>query len=554
MKPIPFAATLRPSMQDEVASPQPVPLRRARFVTPERKAGGLWEPAIDVSTPRSLLAITPPRPSNCASPGKAGAGNRRGQRENLPPYNSSPPRAAARERSRPTSTPPRASSSRLLEESLDTSSSPPAFACNTSSRGDSCVSTPVRRGLRSRSRSPLKRHALGEGPPREASTKVLVSHIDQLRSALKTAYSKLDTLEQERASLKEQLAEVERDSGAHAARMRVLETQLKAVRRQDENRASSALVSVQQKCESQRKSLSHKERELAVLSSVLEERDGQFVQMKLERDAAREEIETLRDELADLHHGMHSLQESLRLMEERNADLAGQHAALADELEQSKSRNSSLTQQLMAYSDDMEANTQHMIEENFAAVEDRRKELTAAGQQDDFQDLQRFLAWLPFLDSQILCESQRSRETIPLAPSGSVRHGNTRASVAPATAGLDQSGISIPHDGTKELTPFAEAPSTPQRAESMDGYVRKEVLEQVKRKAKSDLAELEGELMSVILRMETEHKEYAAARADLNRATSGKPAAASETSPASLRSPVRLSASFLLLASRLFRC
>ena len=51
----------------------------------------------------------------------------------------------------------------------------------------------------------------------------------------------------------------------------------------------------------------------------------QIVQLRLERDAAREEIETLRGDIADLNHGMQSLQESLRLMEERNADLVRQH-------------------------------------------------------------------------------------------------------------------------------------------------------------------------------------------------------------------------------------
>jgi len=513
---VPFAATLRPSMQEDgptLQSPQPV-RRRARAGTPGNYRpgrGAIWEPASDASTPRSLLAITPPRGTavpacrhGASSPTKGvhDPPRSRDHRENLPPFNSSPPRSArGRARSRGRPTPPRASSSKLLEESLDISASPsPHAVCIAASPGDSCRSTPVR-GTRAMSRSSQKLHAIGDAPPRNAGTHVLVSHIDHLRSALRAAYGKLDALEQERGALKEQLAEVVSDSGAHAARMRVLEKQLQAVRRQDESNVSSALAAAQQKSEAQRKSLSHKERELAVLSGELEERDGQVVQLRLERDAAREEIEALRGDIADLNHGMQSLQESLRLMEERNADLVCQLAALGDELQQTKSRNNALSL-LMAFNDDMPVgyNEAERSGKTGAALRFRTEGSTPSSEELPREDLGRILAWLPSL------EPHRRAQRVD-------------------DAAIDENG---PPES-------AEGPSS---ARWPDGYVRKEVLEQVKMKAKADLAELESELMAVILRMEAEHKEYASQKNDRSQAAGDKPAATSEFSPVSIRSPV----------------
>ena len=70
--------------------------------------------------------------------------------------------------------------------------------------------------------------------------------------------------------------------------MRMLEKQLYAVKRQEENSMASALSSAEQQTESYRKRLSHKDRELGLLRSELEERERQIQQLGLERNAALE--------------------------------------------------------------------------------------------------------------------------------------------------------------------------------------------------------------------------------------------------------------------------
>ena len=157
-----FAATLRPSMQDEIPA-------TFRVHTTPRKGVAVAISSPSTGTPISLLAQTPPRASRGGGLSTCG--------ENRPPYNS-PPRS-------------------MHDASF--SSSPDSTALDLSP-------------MRTRSNSPLER--LRTSPSsHDAGTGVLISHVSQLRSALRAAYGKLDILEHERAALKEQLAEVVSDAG-----------------------------------------------------------------------------------------------------------------------------------------------------------------------------------------------------------------------------------------------------------------------------------------------------------------------------------------------------
>jgi myosin heavy subunit len=272
----------------------------------------------------------------------------------------------------------------------------------------------------------------------------------QLMSALRAANDKLDKLETERSGLKKQLADVVSDSGAHAARMRYLEKQVQAARKQKENKLANDLSAAMQKNEALRKSLS-------LLSGDLQERDGQIVQLELARDAALKAEDRLRHDLGVLHHGMQDLEESLRQTQARNADLVAQLGTLEGALRDSQAKNNALLLQME------EAKNKTFKEE---------------------------------AKNNIFKQSAQSTES-----AGSAERKAEEASCKPPRDASGESSTKA-HSQQPDMNPADETCS---RASSGDSkYVRREVLEQVKKKAKADLAELENELMTVVLTMESD--------------------------------------------------
>ena len=417
-KPVDFPRTLRPSMQEAPPSTQPTPPPRRRGArTTPRQAPRACEPAEPekTSSPKKLRGVrTPSRDRSWSSRRDPSA-----LLENRPPFNgpcSPPPKVVASPRTLPT---------RVCE----------VGAGNT----------------------------------------VLVSHISELRSALKAAYGKLDQLEVERASLKQQLTGVVQQSGTHSAQMRVLEKQLQNVRKQDDSMPALGAA----------EKLQHKERELNLLRDQLEERDGEIVRLSLERDAAQDVVDELRSETVDLHSSIAQLRQSLCVLQDHNADLAQQNTVLDAALhareeaasldEESKARHTfsasdtdivqSLVAEYRQLQEVMRERDGRMLslQQKCSSLQDHMPEKELEGPENSRLDMLRAISWLP--------ERQNTRE--------------------------DQRATGLKR----------------QKGE----WVRKEELEEVKVKAKRDLVELETELMAIILAMEAEHGASVRARLSPDR-------------------------------------
>jgi len=491
---------LRPSMQDPQSPPQSAQRRRRRVAGATPRHTGLWHPDDVPATPKSLLAITPPRPSRGDKHGAARAAEAGTQHvENRPPYNSPPRATRVALRGRPSS--PRSSSETQRSVLNDSVASSTARELSPLSGRLQPRGSPA---PRSRSRSPLRRLQTSPGEPvLDGGTGALISHISHLRSALRAAYGKLDTLEKERSALKQQLSDVASDTGAHAARMRVLEKQLQAARRQDEGKLSSALNDEQQKNDALRKTLDHRMREVALLSGELKERDGQIVQLQLARDAALDDADRLRGEVIDLQHSLETLQESLRVLEQHNVDLADKQAALEDAVQEAEAQVHGMKEQQRGYAHDGDA-------------------------------VQQLGGWLlpaspraacGFQDEPAKSSSARSQSEVARGVKTHAHHASNHPRLLRASArarcylrdGARERPVAIGadagSDGPWPRSPdwmLAEGEARPGQDLDLQAasaqYVRKEVLDQVKLKAKADLVQLESELMAVILAMEAEHR------------------------------------------------
>jgi hypothetical protein len=494
MRPIDFPATLRPSMQDPPTPTQDVhtPSRRRARGTPR----GQWTPDCDPSTPKSLLAITPPRP----------AGGHRACRERNPPYNS------------PSNWTQASSGGVSFEAKASALDDPDIQTLPLAAKREKLISTSrAHTGAgsssvksRSRSLSPWARSATSNARPREADNGALISLIHDLRTALRSANEKLDALEFERSSLKRQLAAVVNESGTHSAQMRMLEKQLYAVKRQEENSMASALSSAEQQTESYRKRLSHKDRELGLLRSELEERERQIQQLGLERNAALEEADQLRDDMGDLQHSMQALQESLRLMEERNANVAHEGTLLDTALQEEKSKSNRLLEELLLLKKPSSISLTGNLRAEEESILEEERQIVDHGH----RDLLRISKWLPvedlsenelntakvspdessprFMDISTLENmAQRSEILLFKQNGGEVHPGHLHAQSIYSTSANCEIPDSTVVAGKED---FGEAGE----------WVRREVLEQVKIKAKADLVEQESELMTIILAMEAE--------------------------------------------------
>jgi hypothetical protein len=513
---------LRPSMQDPQSPPQPGRRGRRAGGTPCDTAQGatdrLWHHDEVPVTPSSLLAVTPPRPSrgdkHQASRAEASAQHA----ENRPPFNNAPSPGGGRSRGRSSS--PR-SSTETQGSLLNDSASSTARALSPLNERRQSRLSPARSC--SRSRSPLRRVKASPGPEQDAGTEGLLSHIRQLRAALRAAVCKLDTLEKERSALKEQLSGVANDTGAHTARMRVLEKQLQAVQRQDDGKLSSALIAEQQKNESLRRTLDHKVREVALLTGELKERDGQIEKLRMARDAAVHDADQLRGELIHLQHCLEALHESLRVLKQQNIDLADKHAALEDALQDSEAKKHALVQELY-----------QMKEEKCGDAREDHAVLRLSGWLLPASPrAQPHVADVLEADCDLQREPARSNPQQPQSMHPEVVHalpnqGHAHSHVSknhlrilrvserargPLRDGAEeQSGVSagstLPHpacmhpEGEPNQDPYPDLDSPGASAQ----YVRREVLELVKLKAKADLAQLETELMAVIQGMEAQHR------------------------------------------------
>ena len=548
-----WTASLRPSMHDP-PSPQQSQNARARRTQgthgPRPGPKGVWQPESEPSTPKALLAITPPRPAaSCKQKSQLA--------ESVQPCNS-PTRATRIAVAQSVSQLQMGMHAPELDESASPcvhslspfehpgthlpSASPArkqrrgnvnANQCFVNVSNGSPSVAANHSGLRSRSRSPLKR--ITSSTPESDSkyseqsdhdtSEVLISHISQLRSALSAAYGKLDMLEQERSSLKEQLAEVVSDSGAHAARMRVLEKQLQAARRQDEDVMSNALIVAQQKNEALRQTLNHKEREVVMLTAELQERDEQTAELCLSRDKALQEVNQLRRDVGDFKPRIKLLQETLRLAEERNTDLSVQHAALEIELKESAAESHALSMQLITRSESQNA-TAEGCDPNDPDREDAGNIL---------RNIFHISTWLPpaltiagkgIEFDQVACPRSKG-SALPARTGSTVKRELTSCEAtasqprllrmnkqnffSPVAADQNEQGEDI----TSTVASCARTSVERQQLETSERmhsprasrqYVRVEVLEQVKLKAKADLVELESELMAVIVAMEAEQR------------------------------------------------
>jgi hypothetical protein len=159
---------------------------------------------------------------------------------------------------------------------------------------------------------------------------------------------------------------------------------------------------------------------------------------------------------------MQDLEESLRQTQARNADLVAQLCTLESALSDSQAKNSALLLQME------EAKSKTFKEE---------------------------------AKNKIFKESSQSTE--------SAESAERKAEEASCKPPRDQGEVlasgessTKAHSQQPDMNPADETCS---RASSGDSkYVRREVLEQVKKKAKADLAELENELMTVVLTMESD--------------------------------------------------
>jgi len=508
---------LRPSMQDPQSPPLPARRGRRAGGTPCRPAQGptgLWHHEEVPATPTSLLAVTPPRPSrgdkHKASRAKASAQHA----ENRPPFNNSPSPGGGRSSS------PR-SSTETQESLLNDSASSTARALSPLTERRQSRALPARSC--SRSRSPLRRVRNSPGrPEQDEGTAALLSHISQLRAALRDAVCKLDTLEKERSALKEQLSGVANDTGAHAARMRVLEKQLQAARREDDGKLSSALIAEQQKNESLRKTLDHRVREVALLTGELKERDGQIEKLRMARDAALDDADQLRGDVIHLKHSLEALQESLRVLEQQNVDLADKHAALEDALQDSEAKKQALVQEVYRIKEESceDAREGHAVlqlsgwllpaspraqphVDDVLGVDGDLQREPARSNPQQFQSMQSEMvhgvpnhghahSHVSNNHLRLLRVSERTR--------GPLRDGAHEQSGVSAGSTLRHPGC-MHAEGEPHQDPYPDLDSPGAGAQ----YVRREVLELVKLKAKADLVQLETELMAVIQAMEVRH-------------------------------------------------
>ena len=508
-------------MQDPESPPQPARRGRRAGGTPcgaaQGATGRLRHHDEVPTTPMSLLAVTPPRPSRGDKHKASRAETFAQHAENRPPFNNSPSPGGGRSRGR-------SSSPRSRSDPCVSSTETQGSLLNDSASSTARALSPLTERRQSRL-SPARTCS----PEQDAGTEGLLSHIRELRAALRAAVCKLDTLEKERSALKEQLSGVADDSGAHAARMRVLEKQLQAAQRQDDGKLSSALIAEQQKNESLRKTLDHKVREVALLTGELKERDAQIEKLGMARDAAVDDADQLRGDVIHLQHCLEALQESLRVLEQQNVDLADKHAALEDALQDSEAKKNALVQEVYRMKEEKcgDAHEDHAVLRlsGWLLPASPRAQPHVADVLGADCDLQRE----PARSNPQQSHSMHS-EVVHALPSHGHAHSHvsnnhlrmlqvSKRARGPLRDGAEeQSGVSaqqqstLPHpacmhpQGEPQQDPYPDLDSPGAGAQ----YVRREVLELVKLKAKADLAQLETELMAVIQAMEAQHRGAAA--------------------------------------------